>query len=1023
MNQLFTNMKYLYVLIILLLGIHTKSFSKVRQVIGVTSGNYIYFDLNGDGNYDFYQLMSMLTNPNTTLPCSAPQGGTYVQSGFNIDQTLYPVNSKVTFMNSPSLLTLNQQIGSTSSISGTSYFVGTALNLMYTPACNGVSSVGPIYNGPYTADGFISFKFIQNGLNYFGWIQISNKSIVKVAFEDIPGFPINTGDLTGYMSYVFNATANIIKGKVFVDNNSNCIYDTGEKGVPNIMVYTTIGNYAGMTDSVGNYEIFVVGGTSSYQLDVDVTPIQGVIYTKVCPAGTLTASFSGNNQTVSGKNFSIADVTSCANLKVSVTSDRRRRCFRNTTTVQYENFGTMASSSATVKVIMPQYVKAISSIPAWNNQSGDTLFYNVGIIASLGNGVIKITDSVICGDPSITGLTVCTEAIISPKVYCTIPIGWDQSDLLVTGFCQDSLFYASINNAGNDMQTPVSYRIFLDGTMVKTEMIELTSHQTINFEIPCHGKALRIEVDQTPNHPEIKMRSLSFEGCGNLTNNTVSYDVINQNPTNQGGFAESSNCQQIRDSYDPNAKEVIPVGFDTDNKIAPDGNMQYTIRFQNTGSASAYTVVLVDTLDSNLDLASIEVLGASHSYKLEVTGKNNPRLVWIFGGINLPNSSVNEPASHGYITFKVAQKPGLSAGTIIKNKAYIYFDYNVAVLTNLVSQKIYIGYPKNLLTVTTSPGSKNSCTNDNITLTAGATGYGNLNYQWYKDNIVLSNNNSSSITINNVSVSDIGNYKCRIENELDTIYTNNASVNVNVIPNLIITDPVVACNSNVDITNSFRDGNNTTGVISYWTDATATASLSDPNTVSSSGTYYIKKLVGGICGDIKPVVVSIKNNPDLVVTDPTAVCNSTVDITNSFTDNNNTTGTISYWLDATATTNLLNANAIVASGTFYIEKVTSDNCKDIKPVTVSITTCTNVIEELYNLYNIKISPNPTVDKISIENIIPSTISVSNNIGKELFQKSVQTGKNEIDLTNLSSGTYIITFTLNERNYSVPVIKQ
>jgi hypothetical protein len=55
---------------------------------------------------------------------------------------------------------------------------------------------------------------------------------------------------------------------------------------------------------------------------------------------------------------------------------------------------------------------------------------------------------------------------------------------------------------------------------------------------------------------------------------------------------------------------------------------------------------------------------------------------FLFDNILLPDSNANEPASHGFVTYKVNLKPSLTVGTVINNYASIYFDYNAPVITN-----------------------------------------------------------------------------------------------------------------------------------------------------------------------------------------------------------------------------------------------------------------------------------------------------------------------------------------------------
>ncbi|MFN7690359.1 MAG: T9SS type A sorting domain-containing protein, partial [Bacteroidota bacterium] len=54
----------------------------------------------------------------------------------------------------------------------------------------------------------------------------------------------------------------------------------------------------------------------------------------------------------------------------------------------------------------------------------------------------------------------------------------------------------------------------------------------------------------------------------------------------------------------------------------------------------------------------------------------------VFNNIQLPDSNVNEPASNGFVKFKIQQSANNPLGTVIENKAGIYFDFNEPVITN-----------------------------------------------------------------------------------------------------------------------------------------------------------------------------------------------------------------------------------------------------------------------------------------------------------------------------------------------------
>ena len=131
----------------------------------------------------------------------------------------------------------------------------------------------------------------------------------------------------------------------------------------------------------------------------------------------------------------------------------------------------------------------------------------------------------------------------------------------------------------------------------------------------------------------------------------------------------------IRDS-----KQGYPLGYGAEHFIRPNTDLEYLIRFQNTGTDTAFTVVLKDTIAQELDLTSIQVGTASHPFTWRIYDGNV--LEFTFNNIMLPDSNVNEMESHGFVEFKISQEPDLPVGTIINNKAAIYFDYNAPIITN-----------------------------------------------------------------------------------------------------------------------------------------------------------------------------------------------------------------------------------------------------------------------------------------------------------------------------------------------------
>lgn len=142
--------------------------------------------------------------------------------------------------------------------------------------------------------------------------------------------------------------------------------------------------------------------------------------------------------------------------------------------------------------------------------------------------------------------------------------------------------------------------------------------------------------------------------------------------------------QVVTGSYDPNEKEVYPPG----NITNQDSILTYTIHFQNTGNDTTHFVILIDSLPSEIYPSSVTPIAYSHLYRwFSVTGLGGVLKVE-FDPIYLVDSATNEQASKGFITFRVKKKPNLTIGTQIKNKAYIYFDYNPPIITNTVVNTI-----------------------------------------------------------------------------------------------------------------------------------------------------------------------------------------------------------------------------------------------------------------------------------------------------------------------------------------------
>ena len=141
-------------------------------------------------------------------------------------------------------------------------------------------------------------------------------------------------------------------------------------------------------------------------------------------------------------------------------------------------------------------------------------------------------------------------------------------------------------------------------------------------------------------------------------------------------------------SYDPNDKVANPIGYTNNHFISADQVLEYKIRFQNTGNATAFNVRIDDQLDTvHLNLSTFQLTGSSHDYFAVMNP--NGLLQLYFNDIMLPDSLTDEPNSHGWIQYRIAPLTNLVPGDVISNTASIYFDDNLPVLTNEVTHTVY----------------------------------------------------------------------------------------------------------------------------------------------------------------------------------------------------------------------------------------------------------------------------------------------------------------------------------------------
>ena len=191
--------------------------------------------------------------------------------------------------------------------------------------------------------------------------------------------------------------------------------------------------------------------------------------------------------------------------------------------------------------------------------------------------------------------------------------------------------------------------------------------------------------------------TLNVNAAAVIGSNIYSQCIIEPIVNDYNVYCNFANAASIvTGSFDPND---ILVSEDTltTTQLATQPFLDYTLRFQNTGNDTAFSVKVINPIDTNkFELSSFEFVNASHPVNLNWVNYNS-NMEFTFENILLPDSNINEPLSHGFVHYRLQPKTTLLAGDSITNNAYIYFDFNAPVATNTAVTQIVL--PTSILNI------------------------------------------------------------------------------------------------------------------------------------------------------------------------------------------------------------------------------------------------------------------------------------------------------------------------------------
>jgi uncharacterized repeat protein (TIGR01451 family) len=448
-----------------------------------------------------------------------------------------------------------------------------------------------------------------------------------------------------------------------------------------------------------------------YEISIDTSDLNW------SPTCGIVQSFTISNGIADCISFGLVNNNPCTDPDISIFAPSLRRCFSDQIIYvqacnQLTATGILDSSYVDVE-LDPLLTVNSASLPY--TDIGNNIFrFETGDINP--GQCVNFTLSTTVSCDAQNGQTICMDATLYPAEDCifdSIPsdpitndgiggtldglpgpctLPWDKSSLQVEGWCQGDSVYFSVTNTGDfgdgDMECYSPVWLTVDGVVTDTDSLQIQGGETVIYSYPASGQTFFLNAEQHPLHPGNSAPNAHVELCGDSTNWTPG--VVNQFPQDDADPDVDIYCGQVTAPVDPNDKTGYPLGQTEEYYIQPNQQLQYVIRFQNVGTDTAFTVVVRDTLDIDLNIFTVTPGVASHPYTFKMYGPSV--LEWTFEDIQLPDSTTNSEGSNGFLTFHVDQVPDLAPGTVINNDADIYFDFELPITTNTTVHKIFEGF-------------------------------------------------------------------------------------------------------------------------------------------------------------------------------------------------------------------------------------------------------------------------------------------------------------------------------------------
>ncbi len=463
-----------------------------------------------------------------------------------------------------------------------------------------------------------------------------------------------------------------ICGIVFEDSNGNGVLDGSEHPYSGGSIYISGSNQV-VVDSFGHYTACVPAGT------YNIYYCSPAGYSFTLPMGSPN---NGNNCAVY-QNIYIHGGGSHCGFDFGVQNHSTTIC--GTVYFDANNNHHYDSTETGIGNVVVLIQGGGATYTGYTDQDGNYCVlvpagtYTITVQSNIYSGVI--TPTVISVAATSTGVTYNHNdfGVYTQPGSCNLMISITPHTTVTAGF--PAWYDIQVCNIGGNI-TSGTVNMFYDSHLTFSSASPVQTSQnssthtvswTINNMLPGSCEYYWVDFDASPNTPIgqfiFTLANVLTTGCNDIDmSNNV--DTIHQDATA---------------SWDPNNKLACVTNHDADpsyqevSSLNSNQRIEYVINFQNTGNSPAVNVVVMDLLSNDIDASSFELLGASHSMTATRTGAE---LNFKFNSIMLADSTTDEANSHGWVKFAVNAINGLVPGHVISDDAAIYFDFNVAVITN-----------------------------------------------------------------------------------------------------------------------------------------------------------------------------------------------------------------------------------------------------------------------------------------------------------------------------------------------------